>query len=180
MSPNPVPTTATTTIRGVSVLSDPRRPRADVFDLSLSSAGIEIRWEGRPTTHMSWDRVSQWEIAERRDGVLLTLRGSGTVTPLVVPGWTADDLDMVMRAIAAVPAAAPATPLPSSQRPTSRFRTEGRTRRTLHRPAWPWKPVWSWKIVATVVLLGLLATAVTLVLLQSAGVISWSILGPTA
>ena len=38
----------------------------------------------------------------------------------------------------------------------------------------------SWKVVATAVLLGLLATAVTLVLLQSAGVISWSFLGPTA
>ena len=38
----------------------------------------------------------------------------------------------------------------------------------------------SWKGVATAVLLGLLATAVTLVLLQSAGVISWSFLGPTA
>ena len=32
----------------------------------------------------------------------------------------------------------------------------------------------------TVVLLGVLATAVTLVLLQSAGVISWGFLGPIA
>ena len=38
----------------------------------------------------------------------------------------------------------------------------------------------SWKAVATVVLLGVLAAAVTLVLLQSAGVISWGFLGPTA
>ena len=38
----------------------------------------------------------------------------------------------------------------------------------------------TWKAVVTVVLLGLLATAVTLVLLQSAGVISWGFLGPTA
>ena len=32
----------------------------------------------------------------------------------------------------------------------------------------------------TIVLLGVLATAVTVVLLQSAGVISWSFLGPVA
>ncbi len=34
--------------------------------------------------------------------------------------------------------------------------------------------------MVTVLLLGVLATAVTLVLLQSAGVINWSFLGPTA
>ena len=32
----------------------------------------------------------------------------------------------------------------------------------------------------TVLLLGLLATAVTLILLQSAGIISWGFLGPTS
>ncbi len=41
-------------------------------------------------------------------------------------------------------------------------------------------PQASWKAVATVLLLGLLVAAVTLVLLQSAGVISWGFLGPTA
>ena len=34
--------------------------------------------------------------------------------------------------------------------------------------------------MTTVVLLGVLAAAVTLVLLQSAGVIDWGFLGPTA
>jgi len=38
----------------------------------------------------------------------------------------------------------------------------------------------AWKPILTIVLLGLLATAVTLVLLQSAGIISWGFLGPTA
>ena len=37
-----------------------------------------------------------------------------------------------------------------------------------------------WKAVVTVALLGVLAAAVTLVLLQSAGVISWGFLGPVA
>jgi hypothetical protein len=37
-----------------------------------------------------------------------------------------------------------------------------------------------WKPLVTIVLLGVLAAAVTLVLLQSAGVISWSFLGPVA
>ncbi len=35
-----------------------------------------------------------------------------------------------------------------------------------------------WKVVAAVALLGVLATAVTIVLLQSAGIIDWSFLGP--
>jgi Flp pilus assembly protein TadB len=37
-----------------------------------------------------------------------------------------------------------------------------------------------WKAVATVVLLCALGAAVTVVLLQSAGLISWGFLGPTA
>jgi hypothetical protein len=37
-----------------------------------------------------------------------------------------------------------------------------------------------WKPLVVIVLLGVLATAVALVLLQSAGVISWGFLGPTA
>jgi hypothetical protein len=37
-----------------------------------------------------------------------------------------------------------------------------------------------WKALVTMVLLGILATAVVVVLLQSAGVISWSFLGPVA
>jgi hypothetical protein len=35
-------------------------------------------------------------------------------------------------------------------------------------------------VLVTVVLLGILATAVALVLLQSAGVIDWAFLGPVA
>jgi len=38
----------------------------------------------------------------------------------------------------------------------------------------------TWKTLVTIVLLGVLATAVVVVLLQSAGVISWSFLGPVA
>jgi hypothetical protein len=148
--------TAATTIRGVSILTGRRRSPAEVFDIALSTNGIEIRWPGQAATRMPWNRVSQWEIEERRGGVLLTLRGGGATTPLVVPGWSLDDLEAVMRTTAGT---APATP------------------RT---PATPAMPALSWKVIATVVLLGLLATAVTLVLLQSAGVISWGFLGPTA
>jgi hypothetical protein len=148
--------TAATTIRGVSILTGRRRSPAEVFDIALSTNGIEIRWPGQAATRMPWSRVSQWEIEERRGGVLLTLRGGGATTPLVVPGWSLDDLEAVMRTAAGT---APATP------------------RT---PATPAMPALSWKVIATVVLLGLLATAVTLVLLQSAGVISWGFLGPTA
>ncbi len=38
----------------------------------------------------------------------------------------------------------------------------------------------AWKSLVTLVLLGALAAAVVVVLLQSAGVISWSFLGPVA
>jgi hypothetical protein len=36
------------------------------------------------------------------------------------------------------------------------------------------------RTIVTVVLLGVLATAIVLVLLQSAGVINWGFLGPTS
>jgi hypothetical protein len=191
--------TTATTIRGVSVLTGRRRSPAEVFDIALSSNGIEIRRPGRPATRMPWDRVLQWEIEERRGGVLLTLRGGGATTPLVVPGWSLEDLEAAMRTAAGsattATTATTATPTPATpegepgggavvespadgtagQAPAAPSRLGRRRRiRTLSSPA----P--SWKAVATVVLLGLLATAVTLVLLQSAGLISWGFLGPTA
>jgi hypothetical protein len=160
-------TTATTNL-GVSILTGRRRSPAEVFDIAHSTDGIEIRRPGRAATLMPWDRVSQWEIEERRGGVLLTVRGGGATTPLVVPGWSLDDLEEVMRTATGAATTATATPAAPSG-------LERRRRiRALSRPAS------SWKVVATVVLLGLLATAVTLVLLQSAGVISWGFLGPTA
>jgi hypothetical protein len=165
--------TTATTIRGVSILTGRRHSPAEVFDIALSTNGIEIRRPGQAATRMPWDRVSQWEIEERHGGVLLTLRGDGATTPLVVPGWNLDDLEALMRTAAGVvesPAdgTAPQAPAAPSRRERRR-RIQARSR-----------PASSWKVVATVVLLGLLATAVTLVLLQSAGVISWSFLGPTA
>src|SRR6185312_1491888 len=69
----------------------------DVFELVLSREGIEVRRPERPAQQMSWDRVAEWEIEERKGYVLLTLRGHGATTPLVVPGWTLDDLEVLMR-----------------------------------------------------------------------------------
>ena len=176
--------TTTTTIRGVSILSERRSPRAEVFDIALSTTGIEIRWRGRPTTQMPWDRVSQWEIQERRGGVLLTLRGEGSTTPLVVPGWTPDDLEVLMRSTAGAGDEAPGVDAPADETP--RDEASSQALAVPSRMEWlqrirGWRrPASSWKVVATALLLGLLATAVTLVLLQSAGVISWGFLGPTA
>jgi hypothetical protein len=176
----------TTTIRGVSIFSRQRRRKVDVFDMALSPEGIVIRRPGRPDQHMSWDRISQWEIAEKPDCVVLTLRGSGSVTPLMVTGWTFEDLETVMRQAtagfvaaaddhdAAPPDGADAGEAePAGVRPDRTGRSGedhalARPRRS------PWRPV------VTILLLGLLATAVTLVLLQSAGIISWGFLGPTA
>jgi hypothetical protein len=212
----PVTATATTTIQGVSVLSRQKKRGVDRFELALSPTGIEVRRPGRPVQQLGWDRVSEWEIEERKGYVLLTLRGRGATTPLVVPGWSLDDLELLMREItadaasarngsgpvvtkpdvAAASAAGSATaaaatappvaqpapkpapaPTPAATAPPSRAERrhrEPRPRRTRRQSQLRWKPV------VAVVLLAVLATAITLVLLQSAGVISWSFLGPVA
>jgi hypothetical protein len=90
---------------GVTLHSRARRKPADVFELALTYEGIEIRRPGEHPRYMSWDRVSEWEIEERRGGVLLTLRGGGSVTPLVIPRWTVDDLDVILRKVTSEPPA---------------------------------------------------------------------------
>jgi len=188
-----VAATTTTTIRGVSLLTRQRRGGGDTFDLALSLDGVEIRRPRQPAQLMSWNRVSQWEIEERPGYVLLTLRGDGATTPLVVPGWTLDDLEILMREVTAgsggpapearggetmapvpapgaTPAVAPSAPTlqPTPVEPRAARRRQRRRQRL------------SWKALTTIVLLGVLAAAVTVVLLQSAGVIDWGFLGPTA
>jgi hypothetical protein len=198
-----VTTTAATVIAGVSLYSEDRRRNGDRFDLALSSDGIEIRRRGQVTRQLSWDRVTKWELEDRRGGVLLTLRGDGAVTPLLVPRWSVDDLAAVLRdattQTAPVDPAAPWAPAPSApaaeiveapaqvEEPavvaaaatpeaeaepaspsSAREERRGKSRFTRR------------KVVVTVVLLGVLAAAVTLVLLQSAGVIHVGFLGPTA
>jgi hypothetical protein len=187
----------TTTIRGVSIFSRQRTRKADIFDMALSPDGITIQRPSRSDQFMGWDRISQWEIEERPGCVVLTLRGGGSVTPLMVKGWTLEDLERVMREttegttgpvetldMTPAPVAAPAVPdasdtsdataasMESPQPRAARRQAARRPRRQRERSLW--------KAVVAVVLLGVLATAVVLVLLQSAGVISWSFLGPTA
>jgi hypothetical protein len=189
-----VTASTTTTIRGVSILSRQRKGKADVFDIALSSNGIAIQRRGRSDQHMSWERISQWEIEERPDCVVLTLRGGGSVTPLMVKGWTPEDLETVMReataasttgrAAAGTPAAAAADAAEAA--PDSEPGENGTPAvtpvqpRAARRLAARRTPSRAWKMFVTIVLLGALATAVTVVLLQSAGVISWSFLGPVA
>ena len=230
--------TATTTIQDVSILTR-RRQNDDLFDLMLSAEGIDIQRPGRPIQHMSWDRVSEWEIEERKHDVLLTLRGGGAATPLVVPGWSVNDLEVLMReltagSIAYVPEEAALedvadeeeaeavdaeavdpeaieaeagvgtaqlapephpeppvdAPLHQTYEPVVPVVAEeaeaveatdvaesglaARPARHKRRRRSPWKPV------VTLLLLGVVATAVVLVLLQSAGIITWSFLGPTS
>ena len=210
--------TSPTTIQGVSILSRQKKRGTDEFELVLSHEGIEVRRPERPAQLMSWDRVSEWEIEERKGYVLLTLRGQGATTPLVVPGWTLDDLEILMRdvtsgssadvpdgpepvvaqrnergtgaAVAVVATAAPATPAPAtpspvqaapppeSDAPAPAVPTRAERRQTATRGAW--RRRFTWRTAVTVALLGVLAAAVILVLLQSAGVIDWSFLGPVA
>jgi hypothetical protein len=178
-----VTATTTTTIRGVSIFSRQRKRKADHFDIALSPEGIAIRRPGQSEQHMTWDRIAQWEIQERPGCLVLTLRGGGSVTPLMVKGWTLEDLETVMReattgatdappaaaaAAAPAPAVASEAAAPGAAPRSARHQSSGPPRRS------------AWRVCVTIVLLGALATAVTLVLLQSAGVISWSFLGPVA
>lgn len=227
--------TTTTTIQGVSVLSRQRKlGHHDEFELGLSPAGIEVRRPGRPVQQMSWDRVSEWEIEERKGFVVLTLRGRGATTPLLVPGWTLDDLEVLMRDItsdatayqpngpgpvmtdgkvAAAAAGAAASAPPAKTRPKPAPSKPARPKASPPKPAAVAAPAplaattapvretaptpsraerrqqaarekrlrrLPWKTIATVALLGILATAVIVVLLQSAGIIDWSFLGPVA
>jgi hypothetical protein len=203
----PVTATATTTITGVSLLTRQRRAEAAVFEIGLSPEGIEIRRPGRPAQHLAWARVSEWEIDEHKGELLLTLRGDGATTRLLVPGWDFDELEALLRELTAsdpthplvedddndaavdeephpkestpaepVPAVAVA-PLPEPASAPDEADVDAGTpatragRRRAQRRPW-------WRPVVTMALLALVAAAVALVLLQSAGVISWSFLGP--
>jgi hypothetical protein len=200
--------TASTTIAGVSVLTK-GKPSGDPFDIAVSHDGIEIRRTGQRPRRMSWERVSEWELEERADQVVLTLRGEGAATPLLVTGWSVDDLELLLRTVTAgsdaeldgataaasavgitalddapavvAPTTGSGTATPASdtasdrvgdvQPPAVESRKQRRRSRRLRV---------SGKLVVTVALLLVLAAAVTLVLLQSAGVIDWGFLGPTA
>jgi hypothetical protein len=210
-----VTASTTTTIRGVSIFSRQRKRKADVFDIALSPDGIVIQRPGRNEQRMGWERITEWEIEERPGCVVLTLRGGGSVTPLMVTGWTLEDLETVMRDVTEgspgpdgedttpVAAAAPApvatavgpgavVPVPPPDQPVARADVQPdehqgeaavspavQPRAARRQAARPPRPS-VWKPLVTVVLLGVLATAVTVVLLQSAGVINWSFLGPVA
>jgi hypothetical protein len=197
-----VTASTTTTIRGVSIFSRQRKRKADVFDIALSPEGIVIRRPGRTEQHMTWERIAQWELEERSDCLVLTLRGGGSVTPLMVKGWTLEDLETVMRdategkteaepetddtpaplpeeALPPAVAAAVFAPEPVAQ-PVQQPAGEPVLPRAARRQATRRPRRRVGKSLVTLVLLGILATAVVVVLLQSAGVISWSFLGPVA
>jgi hypothetical protein len=108
---------AQATMQGVTLYSRSRRRPQDVFELAISYEGIEIRRPGETTRHLSWDRVSEWEIEQRRGGVLLTLRGGGSVTPLVIPEWNVDDLDVVLRDVTSNVPAPSKTDRPAARKP---------------------------------------------------------------
>jgi hypothetical protein len=185
--------TAPRTIAGVSVLAR-GKPSGDPFDIAVSHECIEIRRTGQRPRRMSWDRVSEWELEEQADHVVLTFRGEGAATPLLVTGWSVEDLEALLRtvtsgtdaghngatavagavetgtAVTAAPVSDHVADVVETPAVESRRQRRSRTRR----------PRVSGKAVLTVALLLVLATAVTLVLLQSAGIIDWGFLGPTA
>jgi hypothetical protein len=90
-----------TTLRGVTLFTKSRRKGDDAFDISISPNGIEILRPDEEARLLEWDRVSTWEIEQRTRSVLLILRGGGSVTPLLIPGWRVDDLDELLCAMTA-------------------------------------------------------------------------------
>jgi ferric-dicitrate binding protein FerR (iron transport regulator) len=112
-----------------------------------------------------------------------------------VKGWSLENLETVMReATTGVTDPSPTDPVTSEAVASEAVASEAVTSEAVEPEAAPSAPVpratrrqaarpprrSTWRVFVTVVLLGALATAVTLVLLQSAGVISWSFLGPVA
>src|ERR1700733_9270272 len=102
---------------------------------------------------MAWSRVSRWEIQERLGDVVLTLRGDGAITPLLIKGWTAADLGTLLREVTtgtSVPggfdAAAPPTPTVAPRPAPRAGRRKGRRRARGQVRA-------GWKGAATVTLL---------------------------
>jgi hypothetical protein len=195
-------TTTTTTISGVSLMTRQGVRAPEVFEIVLSTGGIDFRRPKRPSAKLTWDRVSDWQIEEREadDDIVLTLQGDGAATPLLIPGWSAADLGALLSRLSGQQVAPPTRDQvraagrpdagagsPGAQSPgvvellgtaakpggddeNGAVATRGRASLGLV----------PWKTVVTIVLLGVLATAVTIVLLQSAGIINWNILGPTS
>jgi hypothetical protein len=95
---DPVPPT---TLRGVALFTKGRRRDDDVFDIAITPEGIEILRPDQEAHLLEWSRVATWEIEQRRRRVLLTLRGGGSVTPLMIPDWKVDDLDRLLREMTA-------------------------------------------------------------------------------
>jgi hypothetical protein len=199
-------TATTTTISGVSLITRQGARAREIFEIVLSAGGIDFRRAERPGARLTWDRVSAWEIEEREGDVVLTLQGDGATTPLLISGWSAADLAALLRQLTEQPAqghepvqvkdpdppaadgrdAAPrgvVELLGTARRPndgTEETRDgEGDGAAVPTRRRWT-LPLLPWKTVVAIALLGVLAAAVTIVLLQSAGIISWGFLGPTA
>lgn len=180
-------TTTPTTIRGVSLVTPlitrQGAPEPEVFEIVLSTGGIDFRRTERPDARLTWDSVSQWEIEEREDDILLTLQRGDATTPLLIPDWSAADLAALLRQLTEQPAQgrAAATPVRAknpirAKRPVESNTGDPPGARAPSRGA---RRLASWKAVVAFVLLGVLASAVAIVLLQSAGIIHWSFLGPT-
>jgi hypothetical protein len=77
----------------VTRLAEGRGGGSAPFDLVVSEDGLEVRRPGEDGHHLSWNQISEWEMAHRRGGVRLLLRGGGAVTAVVVPGWSVEALD---------------------------------------------------------------------------------------
>jgi hypothetical protein len=186
-----VTTTTPTTISGVSLISplitrpsvfEPEVSEPEVFEIVLSAGGIDFRRTQRPCARVTWESVSEWEVEEREGDVLLTLQGADAATPLLIPGWSATDLSTLLRQLTEQPTQAKAAATPVRAKNPVRAKEhvpasaeEKLATRATSRPA---RRLVRWKAVVAFALLGLLAAAVAIVLLQSAGVIHWSFLGP--
>jgi hypothetical protein len=92
-----VPEATETTLTGVTLFTRSRAQNQDSFDITISPRGIEIQRPEEEARLLEWDRVATWEIEQRKRDALLVLRGGGSVTPLLIPGWKVNDLDQLLR-----------------------------------------------------------------------------------
>jgi hypothetical protein len=89
---------APTILTGVMMPRRGRRRGGEVFDVVLTTAALVVERSGSATRRLPWEQITEWELAQRRGSVHLTLRGGGAVTPFLVPRCRADDLDAALRA----------------------------------------------------------------------------------
>lgn len=65
-----------TTLRGVTLFTKSRGKGDDAFDISISPNGIQILRPGEEVRLLEWDRVSTWEMEQRKRSAVPFVSGN--------------------------------------------------------------------------------------------------------